>query len=961
MDPMELGRVETGSWAKEGTMKKPAVLWWMVLALGWVGTVWGQARTGSIFGTVTDPEGKPLPGVTVTLRSSVTGQLTTVTDEGGNYRFPSLPPATDYQLRFELSGFRPVVRSDVVVQVGANVQINVQMAPGVAEEVVVRGAAPVVDVKKTTVATNLTSDVLQSIPSARDPWVMLELAPGIIVDRVNVGGSQSGQQSGFAARGTDIANWMYDGIETTEGGGFGGSGGYFDFDAFEEMQVVAGANDVSTFIPGIVINIVAKRGSNRFSGGPRAYWTAKALQAKNVTDEEIRQKFLSPTAKGNRVGNIWDVGANVAGPVVSDKLWFWIGYNAQRIEQLIPLATGQDHADKTQLDILNTKWNLQLGNHMLEFLLYWDNKRKQGRGAEDPRRSPETTWDQAGPVPLLKAQDEWFIRNDLFVSARVGVHAISWHLKPRGGLDKPVMRDLKTLVWYNTYLMQDLEEPAYHGSAEGVYYRSRWLGGDHEIKFGTDVRHKPGVFSVQWGNGSRIMYNDITRPELGGRLELIRPSRITRYHSRFSLYAQDTFRTGRLTLLLGLRYDLQRSGLRDGHLDALPLRPDLFPAADVKGRNVLTWHTFSPRVGLTYDLRGNARTILKANFALYPEPIGYDAANVMSPLSARTLWFQWLGDRNGNRLPDPDELGRLIFWDHEPGNPNRVVNAVDLKSPKYLEFVLGVEQQVGPDIGVALEGFWRRMWDLRWQFPYDPDGRVTADQIYDCWVEAGRIPADWGGWPYYYCTIPKPSGVLLTNQPDYVQTYWGVELRFTKRMSRRWMTFGSVTLQDQREHFDSRRAYVDPSNIDQRRDAPYWTSCFGTACLNARWMAKAGVVVNLPLDFDVGLSVNAREGYIFAPSYRVTRISNGWGSDVFVYVDKIGRSRYPTFWMVNARVEKRFSTPYGRLTLALDGFNVTNNAIVLQWFDLASTPANFKKIQEITAPRVFRLGARLDF
>ncbi len=928
--------------------------------IAWGSMAFGQVRTGSIYGTVTDPQGGPLPGVTVTLRSSVTGQMVTVTDVGGNYRFPSLPPATDYQLRFELQGFRPVVRSDISVQVGANVQVNAQLAPGAAEEVVVRGAPPLVDVKKTAVTTNLTSDILQSVPSARDPWVMLELAPGILVDRVNVGGSQSGQQSGFEARGTSMRNWMYDGVETTEGGsgagGGGGSGGYFDFEAFEEMQIVAGANDVESFIPGTMINIVTKRGSNKLSANARFYWTAENLQMTNHKDLDAAGRLLTPRG-ANRVGDTYDVGFYVSGPFVQDKIWFWAGYNAQRIQQLVPIVGRPDHRDKTQLDIINTKLNTQLGSHMLEFLLYWDDKRKQGRGVEDPRRRPETTWDQKGPVPTVKFQDEWFARDDLFLSFRVGAHLISWQLKPKGGIDRPVMQDLKTGIWYNTYLWFDTEDPAYHAVAQGIYYRSDWLGGNHEFKFGVDFRYKPSVYQEGWGNGTRILYFDITRPDLGGILQVIRPLRLTRYHRRVSLYAQDTFAIGRVTLLLGARYDLQQSGLLDGRIDAIPP----FPAAEVEGRNLLTWHTFSPRVGLTLDVMGRGRTILKGNFAFYPEPIGYDAPNVMSPLRQLRRDFEWRGDRNGNGVPDPDELGRLIFWDHDVNNPNRVVNAVDLNSPKYLEATVGIEQQVGGHLGLALYGFWRRMWDFRWEFPYDIDGKVTADQIYGCWVEAGRLPPEWGGWPYYYCTVQKPPGVLLTNRPDYFRTYRGVELRFHRRMSQRWMAFGSLTLQDQREHYDSERAFFDPTNVAQTDGRPYWAGCFGTACVNARWMAKLGVVAQLPWDVHVGLTFHAHEGYIFPSRFLVRRPSNGWGATLLVSTHRVGELRYPTFWMVNARAEKRFVLGPGRLSLSLDAFNVTNNNMALQWFDRANDPSRYRKIQEIPAPFVVRLGIRYDY
>ena len=144
--------------------------WMAVVGVLWMafgaGLVWGQARTGAIYGTVTDPDGNPLPGVTVELTSSVTARMTVVTDVDGSYRFPSLPPGTDYLLRFTLQGFQPVVREGVTVLVGVNTKVDATLRPGAVEEVVVRGAVPVVDVKSTKVATNLSRDVLQELPTA---------------------------------------------------------------------------------------------------------------------------------------------------------------------------------------------------------------------------------------------------------------------------------------------------------------------------------------------------------------------------------------------------------------------------------------------------------------------------------------------------------------------------------------------------------------------------------------------------------------------------------------------------------------------------------------------------------------------------------------------------------------------------------------------------------------------------
>src|SRR5207244_3825586 len=117
-----------------------------------------------------------------------------VTAESGGYRFPSIPIGT-YQVAFELTGFKKVVRTDIIIQAGFNAEINARLElSSVQETVTVTGESPVVDTKSTTLSASFTKDALEKIPNARDPWVIIEQTPGMIMSGVNVGGNLSGQQ-----------------------------------------------------------------------------------------------------------------------------------------------------------------------------------------------------------------------------------------------------------------------------------------------------------------------------------------------------------------------------------------------------------------------------------------------------------------------------------------------------------------------------------------------------------------------------------------------------------------------------------------------------------------------------------------------------------------------------------------------------------------------------------------------
>ena len=151
-----------------------------------------QQQTGDIFGKVTDQSGGALPGVTVTITApNLLQPLIAVTSETGTYQFPRLAIGT-YEVRFELAGFKSVVNQGILVTVGFSAQINAQMGiSAVQETITVTGQSPIVDTRETGTKQTFTNELLQSIPSARDPWVILQQTAGIAMDRENVGGNMS--------------------------------------------------------------------------------------------------------------------------------------------------------------------------------------------------------------------------------------------------------------------------------------------------------------------------------------------------------------------------------------------------------------------------------------------------------------------------------------------------------------------------------------------------------------------------------------------------------------------------------------------------------------------------------------------------------------------------------------------------------------------------------------------------
>jgi hypothetical protein len=183
-------------------LNRLTVLCLCVTLLSMAAPTFAQEFRGRINGTVTDNTGAVLPGVTVTATSPALIQpQVQVTGGDGGFRFLALPPGV-YSIDFELTGFNTVKRSDVRVIINQTLTVDMQMQVATLQETVtVTGASPIVDTSTTAMGTNFTKELLTEIPNARDVWAAMSQAPGIQMTAFDVGGSNTGNQSGFRSYG----------------------------------------------------------------------------------------------------------------------------------------------------------------------------------------------------------------------------------------------------------------------------------------------------------------------------------------------------------------------------------------------------------------------------------------------------------------------------------------------------------------------------------------------------------------------------------------------------------------------------------------------------------------------------------------------------------------------------------------------------------------------------------------
>src|SRR3954462_15786641 len=486
-----------------------------------------QVSSGRIDATVADSTGAVLPGVTVDI--SGPQKQSAVTDSLGKAHFLNLAPGV-YAVNAKLSGFSDYLNKNVNVATGASVPLKIALSvAGVSTQVQVTSEAPVVDTKKMTTSTNVSVEELQNIPSSRDPWVVLQSVPGVIVDRVNVGGAESGQQSNYIAKGATTGDntWYMDGIPITDMSALGSSPSYYDFDMFQEMQVTTGGTDARQATPGVQMNFVLKSGTNTPHGSMRTYYEDKNLQSNNLPSDLV-DELGGSSGKGNRLNKYADYGGELGGPLLRDRLWGWGSFG--RTDVNTQTLTGV--ADKTKLTDVAAKLQAAFNPKLRgNFTFFSGNKQKDGRGA-GPLNPPATTWIQDGPSKIYKGELDYVASSSLFLTAR-GAHVNGpFTLTPKGGLDNGQVFVDSDGVTHNSNLFSSNDRPQIVFNGDG-----NWFRGKHEVRFGASSRHYkdenitrfPGDFlDVQINpNGTTIAIP-------------IRPSRQVNHALYTSLYAGDT-------------------------------------------------------------------------------------------------------------------------------------------------------------------------------------------------------------------------------------------------------------------------------------------------------------------------------------------------------------------------------------------------------------------------------------
>ena len=978
----------------------------LALVLAGAGGAAAQIATGNIYGTVTDEQGAVLPGAAVTLSGDF-GTRTATSSAGGDFRFLNLDSGR-YKLSITLQGFGTVTR-EVVVTTGENVNLPFALKVASMQETVeVTGETPLVDVKKRGTSTTMITDELQKTPNARDPWGVLKNVPGVQLDRMNIAGNENGQQANAGAKGSVEADkmWNIDGLVITDMSATGGSPSYFDFDAFQEINVTTGGADLQIQSGGIGINLVTKRGTNRFRGGGRFFMTHDDLQSSNLPDELVGDPRLeNPDGtfrdKADHIQQIGDYGFDLGGPILKDKLWFYGSWGKQDVR----LTRLNGTADKTLLSSYNAKLNWQATNDTMVSAFFFDGKKEKfGRSPGSGLNEPESfLWNQSNayedsrPHGLWKLEVNQTFSPDFFMSAKVAYYNNGFGLFARdagASYTYDYVRGETVGTYYDYYPVR----PQKAINVDGSYFKQA-LGGNNELKFGFGYRDVTSNTTTHWNGNQLVGYINTD----GTSIAKVYRDGVVGYTGKYlDLYIGDVYTRGRLSINAGVRWDQQKAKNLASEAPANATFPDVLPSLSYGGDSSypVDWKDFSPRVGLSYALDQSQKTVLRASYARYAGQLSFGWVTDENPVAAGYLAYNW-NDTNGDRLVQPGEV-LLNEYQYsvniDPDNPTAVGSTPnkidrDFSAAHTDEAIVGLDHELLPNFAIGAAYTYRRNNDLM----YRPriGGACGADPtLGNCRIIQPNeyfpvAPVSSGGYtvqayaPDADLVSAGASGRLRTNQPGYAQNFNGVEVTATKRLSNRWMGRVAFSWNAFKQHYGDgvipvsgghgqgvcstaacARSQGNPtptennSLTDDLVAAQSGGSGRSTFYTTPTWQVYANALVQLPWELELSGAVFGRQGQIEPQFIGVTAGRDGTLN--VLATPKVDALRYNDVWDLDLRLAKTVKLGPTGVTLSAEGFNLFNSGTVLQRNRQVSS-ASYGQILEILSPRIFRFGARLSF
>jgi len=793
--------------------------------------------TGNLKGKVFESESMGLlANVKVTIKSPalMVAEMERKSGDDGTFRFNAVPIGI-YTVSFQLDGFKTIVRKNIVVSVASTTNLDIILETSTIEETVeVTGKSPTVDRQSTTTVAILDDNFLKQIPATRDIATYFNMLPGV----------SYGTSHGSSERDN---TFNLDGVNVTDPV-TGTQAGSFSMDIVEELAVQTGGITAEQgSVRGAMINVVTKSGGSKLSGMASVYYRAKGLQGDNTGGTIF---------EGQVVGFDYEVepGINIGGPLVKNKVWFFLNGSFKKAIEYVagyPYDTQPTNAPVDSLYLYpygKLTFQLNPDNKLVLSYNFSDFKR-DNRGATY-QNTVDTTWMQTTPIHTFNIQYTRFFGTDFYMNVKGG--AMIYQLNLMSKNDQPGFYDFTSQRYSGSYGYDELyKRNRYQFLSDVTRFVDNWLGGDHELKAGIEV---------EYSNDSRNRINNYDPRSGLGPFVYTRNNGQAYYVSHnedftridrkfvFGAYLQDswTLLNDRLNLNIGLRFDYQKGMIPVQGLERTPIEygGEIFDPRVLEAFTPLKWTTLSPRLGATYDITGDGKTVLKASFGRYY------VANLL----------QWFVTTNPNAFvsyryrlnPDFTPTGSMYLFSAQAAtqmDPN-------IKSPYNDELNIGLERELFKDIKLGVR--YIRKWDRNLIEDVDRnalDFNALMNNGELIWTNFAPVsvvdPYDGSTQTFYDVIDPYlASSEFITNPPGAKRDYNGVEVTVEKRFSNNWqMSFSYVYSKskgligtDFDDSWSGQAYFDDPNAHTNAEEVSTWKT--GTSSKSRAYGAARGVSIS---------------------------------------------------------------------------------------------------------------------
>lgn len=885
-------------------------------------------ESGTVQGQVVDDQKIPLIGANVTITGSklIGGPRSVITGAKGFYKFPVLLPG-EYTVKAELMGFNTLVKEGIRIHAGVTLTVDFELKIATLKnEVTVKASAPMIDVMSPkTSGVIMTNELINSLPINRKYFdEIMNMAPGFV------------QGTAYAQANASVYHnsLQVDGVEVLPANTGNPYQFFPDFNIIEEVNVEAlGLPAEYGEYTGAVVTMTTKSGGNKFSTLNEMRYNGDDWNSQNYQKVAL-EDWANPFTKPPRVftQTILSFGSQAGYKILKDKLWFFVSGEYVNSKNTAQQTTGFLSRSSLSKGFLKLTFQLNPSNKIdgSTILSYSYSNAPLGlAGGANVEIDPEIGADTINPTYYLNLNWTSILSRTAYLEVKLGYNNINNNSEPRKGRDVPSHEDLllKTLTGnWPTYSARS--DRSFQLRAHLSKSISEFLG-SHDVKLGAELTSNQVLQVSGYSGGARfedsngIPYRKYEKSE----------SRQDRYFKNIVGFLQDSWGVSkRLTLSLGLRLNNYQ-----GKIPA-PDRGVVFQAM-----------TLSPRLGATFDLFGDRKTVLKFHYGLYAEPLYGAVYGLLESRYYDENVYEWNGTQYALIYSQTTKPSWADLYTIDP----------DLKQPFIHEITGGIQRELFQNASLSLSFYYRTLgqsfgaidigseWANITVSNPGPDGIPGTDddrgtfEAYDV-VELGK--------QFYYITNPKKGMCdLLIDEPRW--NIKGIEVVFSKRFSKRWQVMASYNFSITRGNTGS--SLFQPTSPNALI-TPYGEGRLGMNYPNH--MAKLAGNFLLPIDINLGLIGTWHSGY---PALTQFAYSLPVSGAYYFNGGKMGEFETDRTLLFSARLEKIFMVFGGKLTYTLDVNNVFNTYL----------PAGrgyvfgpyFQKIRSLQTPRTFRISIRFQF